>query len=96
MSEIDAGDSCDYYKVKVNHTVDYKIPYEAECAEITYALGLTHEEANMFKEIWRMATARKGITKKGNSRIRGLKKIRWYSEWLIKIEEGKNEDNSDI
>jgi len=94
MSELDSGGSCEYYRVNISHTVDDRPEYTAECAEITYALGLMHEEANIFKEIWRMATARQGITKKGNTRLRGLKKIQWYVNWLIKIEEEKNAYNN--
>jgi len=97
MSEIDSGGSCEYYRVNISHTVDDRPEYTAECAEITQALELEREEANMFKEIWRMARARQGVTKKGNTRIRGLQKIQWYVNWLIKIEEEKNAyNNSDF
>jgi len=91
MSESDSGGSCDYYKVPVYHTINDRNGYTAECAEITHALNLPHEEANMFKEIWRMARARQGISKKGYNRLRGLYKIQWFVNWLIQIEEEQND-----
>lgn len=59
------GGSVNYYKVKIdNPTTEGKDPYEAECNDIIEALEMTYAEANVVKAVWRIAAARKGLTKK--------------------------------
>ena len=84
----DSGGSCNYYKVTVDHPWDEeKMPFEVECGEIAEALEMNSFETNMFKELWRMAAARQGKKKKGNSAIRGAEKLVFFAERILKKEE---------
>ena len=79
-----SGDSCNYYKTDVKHPWDEeKLPYTAECGEVSEALGLTVFEDNIFKELWRRAEARKGKKKQGNTTIRGAEKINFFSKRIL-------------
>ena len=53
--------------------------YVAECEDIIDALDLTPNEANIFKEIWRSANARKGNGKPGHRALYGAEKILHYA-----------------
>lgn len=88
-----SGGSCDYYIVDVECPQHLK-PYKAECGDIVDALQLTPNEANIFKEIWRTANARKGKRKKGNTTLRAAEKIQFYANriyQLVKFEVDKND-----
>lgn len=85
MAVENSGGSCDYYKIFVEHPYFSKKPYTAECGEIIEALELNVYEASAFKEIWRMATARQGKEKQGNSPLRGAEKMAWNSNRLLEI-----------
>lgn len=75
------GGMVNYYLVKVEHPQrSEQQPYQAECEDIIEALGLTFDEGNIFKEIWRSANARKGVGKPGNTEIRGAEKILHYAK----------------
>jgi len=85
-NEDDSGGSCGYYEVQVEIQHLYhegKYPYLAECGEIGEALELTPTEANIMKEIWRTAAARKGKKKKGNNDIRAAEKIIFFGKRLL-------------
>ena len=71
------GGKVNYYTIKVDPL--NKPAYTAECGDIIDALGLTFNEANIFKEIWRSANARKGNGKPGNTVERGAEKILHYA-----------------
>lgn len=80
MSNDEGGGFTNYYLVKVEHPQrKEQAPYQAECEDIIEALGLTFDEGNIFKEIWRSANARKGNGKPGNTVIRGAEKILHYA-----------------
>lgn len=75
-----SGGLNNYYLVKVEHPQrQSQAPYQAECEDIIEALGLTFDEGNIFKEIWRSANARKGNGKPGNTTKRGAEKILHYA-----------------
>lgn len=60
-----AGDH--YYRVRVADPISPELaPYSAECADIIEALGMTFNEGEAFKAIWRLAAARQGRGKPGN------------------------------
>lgn len=60
-----AGDH--YYRVQVPQPISPELqPYAAECADIIEALGMTFNEGEAFKAIWRLASARQGRGKPGN------------------------------
>ena len=64
MSEINNshGGSTTYYKLKIKGGVTFG-DYDCECQDIIEALGMTWNEANNFKSIWRKAAARQGNAK---------------------------------
>lgn len=87
MSEELTGSSTNYYKTMVDFfsTDPNRSPTMVECEDMIIALELTFQEANIFKEIWRTAMARKGITKKGHSPLYGAEKIAHYANLNLRI-----------
>ena len=81
VPEINSGGACDYYRVGVTHpTSQDQIPYVAECNDIIESLELTYAEANMFKEIWRIAAERTlGLKKAGNTKVRAAEKMVFFA-----------------
>lgn len=60
-----AGDH--YYRVAVAEPISPELqPYTAECADIIEALGMTFNEGEAFKALWRLAASRQGRGKPGN------------------------------
>lgn len=56
-----------YYRVRVGEPISPEVePYTAECAGIIEALGMTFNEGEAFKALWRLAAARQGRGKAGN------------------------------
>lgn len=56
-----------YYRVRVAAPIAPDVtPYTAECADIIEALGMTFNEGEAFKAIWRLAAARQGRLKPGS------------------------------
>lgn len=55
-----------YYRVTVAEPISPEVqPYTAECADIIEALGMTFNEGEAFKALWRLAAARRGRAKPG-------------------------------
>lgn len=77
------GGSVNYYSVCVEYPQHCPNAYVAECEDIIEALGLTFDEACIFKEIWRTANARKGNGKKGHTFIRAAEKIYHYASRIL-------------
>lgn len=74
------GGKTNYYLVQVDHPQrEEQSPYQAECEDIIEALELTFDEANIFKEIWRGANARKSNGKPGHTAQYGAEKILHYA-----------------
>lgn len=88
------GGMTNYYLVKVDHPqrVDQP-PYQAECEDIIEALDLTFNEANIFKEIWRSANARKNNGKPGHTSLYGAQKIVHYANRILKKEQNRANSN---
>lgn len=56
-----------YYRVTVAEPISPELqPYTAECADIIEALGMTFNEGEAFKALWRLAASRQGRGKPGN------------------------------
>lgn len=92
MTVENSGGSCSYYEVKVKFpTKENKEKYIAECNDIIHALDMNISEANIFKEIWRLAAARQGKQKKGNTTMRGWEKIKWMADTELSILKRKQE-----
>ena len=86
MSIENSGDSCNYYVIHVKYPCHEKTAYTAECIDIMESLDMTPHEANIFKEVWRMAAARQGRKKKGHSYIRGAEKLVFFSNRILTME----------
>lgn len=97
VSEELTGASTNYYKTRVDFfsTFSDHKPTIVECEDMIIALELTFQEANIFKEIWRTAMARKGVRKVGHTAIYAAEKIANYANLnlrIVKHREGKNID----
>ena len=81
MSEAEnSGGFVNYYLAKVdNPQRENQQPYQAECEDIIRALGMTFDEGNIIKEVWRRAAARQGRQKLGHSNLRSGEKLKHYA-----------------
>lgn len=79
------GGLANYYLVQITHPQrPDQPPYTAECEDIIEALGLTFDEGNVFKEIWRSANARKGNGKPGHKELYGAEKMVHYTNRILR------------
>lgn len=79
------GGRVNYYLVHVTHPQrEEQPPYQAECEDVIEALALNPDEANIFKEIWRGANARKNNGKPGNTPLYGAQKIVHYAGRILR------------
>lgn len=80
-----SGGRVNYYLVHVEHPQrEDQVPYRAECEDIIEALELNPDEANIFKEIWRSANARKANGKPGHSALYGAEKMVHYAGRILR------------
>lgn len=85
MSQVLSGGRVSYYLVNVTHPQrEDQEAYQAECEDIIEALELSFDEANIFKEIWRSANARKHNGKPGHSPLYGAQKIVHYAGRILR------------
>jgi hypothetical protein len=79
------GGRTNYYLVEVKHPQrEDQPPYRAECEDLIEALGLTFNEANIFKEIWRSANARQNNGKPGHDALYGAQKMVHYANRILR------------
>lgn len=79
------GGSSGYYKVFVAHpTTPGTAPYVAECNDVIEALGLNYAEGNVMKAIWRIAAARQGNGKPGNTAVYDAEKVVFFSDRILR------------
>lgn len=75
-----SGGSCNYYMVDVKKPTTPKDAYTVECNDLIEALGLTWQEANIYKEIFRTANERThGNGKDGNNPKRAAEKVLFFA-----------------
>ena len=68
-----------YYRIAVAEPMSDELqPYTAECADIIEALGMTFNEGEAFKAIWRLAASRQGNGKPGNRAEYDADKVAHY------------------
>jgi hypothetical protein len=68
-----------YYRVDVPEPMSHEVkPYVAECADIIETLGMTFNEGEAFKAIWRLAASRQGRGKPGNQPVYDADKAAHY------------------
>lgn len=85
VGERASGGRNNYYLVHVSHPQrEDQGPYRAECEDIIEALELNPDEANIFKEIWRSANARKDNGKPGHTALYGAEKIVHYAGRILR------------
>lgn len=73
------GGKTDYYLVRVTRPQrEEQPPYQAECEDIIRALGMTWDEGNILKALWRSCAARMGNGKPGNDALYDAEKIAHY------------------
>jgi hypothetical protein len=86
------GGSTSYYKINIDRPLN-KEPYVAECNDIIEALEMDFAEGNVFKAVWRLCAARKGLKKRGyNSEIYDWEKIKFFAERKLSLLEEVEED----
>lgn len=85
MANVLTGGRVNYYKAEVCFPQrEEQAPYTAECEDIIEVLELNPDEANIFKEIWRSANARKGNAKPGHTALYGAEKIHHYAVRILR------------
>lgn len=81
---VNDGTNGNYYSVTCNPMRKGKKPYVAECEDIIEALGMTFDEGNVLKSLWRGCAARLGNGKAGHDPLYDAQKVWHYAE-RIKI-----------
>lgn len=84
------GGSTTYYQVDITHPINSDAqPYTAECQDIIDALGMTFNEGNAFKALWRRCAARTlGKSKRGyTDGLYDAEKVVFYGERLVQLEQ---------
>lgn len=84
------GGSTTYYQVEITHPINEQAqPYTAECQDIIDALGMTFNEGNAFKALWRRCAARTlGKSKRGyTDGLYDAEKVVFYGERLVQLEQ---------
>lgn len=84
------GGSTTYYQVDITHPINSEAqPYTAECQDIIDALGMTFNEGNAFKALWRRCAARTlGKSKRGyTDGLYDAEKVVFYGERLVQLEQ---------
>ena len=75
-TEEHTGGSSSYYDLKVG-------PTTIKCLDIIEGLGMSYNEGNILKAVWRIAAAKQGKTKKGNNTHYDSEKIVFFGERLL-------------
>lgn len=85
------GNSVSYYRIPVVDPTTPKVePYVAECNDIIESLGLNYAEGNVLKAIWRIAAARKGLSKRGyTDGVYDAEKIVFFGNRILRDEQAK-------
>ena len=75
-TEEHTGGSSSYYDLTIG-------PTTIKCLDIIEGLGMSYNEGNVFKAVWRIAAAKQGRTKKGNNMHYDAEKIVFFGERLV-------------
>ncbi len=87
-SEEFSGGKVNYYTIPITDPMHGTPPYNATCQDIIEALGMTFNEGNAFKSLWRMAAARKGLKKKGDDGgLYNAQKVQFAGDRIVIEEE---------
>lgn len=77
------GDKSDYYLIDVPRPARGGPAIRVECLDVIEALGLTFNEGEAFKAIWRGAAARKGNGKPGATALYDAEKVAFYGGRMV-------------
>jgi len=80
-----SGGDNDYWLVDITHPKRLKA-YTAECEDIIEALGMTFQEGEAFKAIWRKCADRFGNGKPGDTPLRNAQKVAHFGQRMVAIE----------
>lgn len=69
-----------YYRVRVGSPISGGDVYHAECADIIESLGMTFNEGEAFKALWRLAAARQGRGKPAANPQYDADKVEHYGQ----------------
>lgn len=84
MAEL-TGLRVNYYLAEIQHPQrENQVPYMAECEDIIEVLQMTPDEANIFKAIWRSASARLGNGKPDHKALYDAEKMLHYATRLTR------------
>lgn len=90
-----SGGDVNYYVVKVVRPNKAKAAYTAECSDIIESLGMTFNEGEAFKAIWRKAAARTlGKLKEGGDARYDAQKVAHYGKRMLAQYEPPLEDSN--
>lgn len=85
MKAENSGGKVDYYTAHIAHPIaEARAPYDAECGDIIEALGMTFNEGEAFKALWRAAAMRTlGKQKVGDDAVRNAQKAVFFSQRVL-------------
>lgn len=81
------GLSTNYYKLEITKPANLPDPYTCECQDIIERLGMSFNEGEAFKALWRKAARRTlGLTKEGVDGLYDAEKIKYFGERVYEQE----------
>ena len=87
MSENDSGSNGSYYDVTIaqwTHPAHQQpAPVTVCCNDIIEALEMDYAQGNAFKAIWRIAAAKQGKMKAGNSTLYDAEKVDFFGGRIL-------------
>lgn len=85
MSKEFTGGPVSYYKVEVKNPASIKKPYKVECLDVIESLGMSFNEGELFKALWRRCAARTlNVKKKTHDDTYDIEKILFYAKRVNK------------
>jgi len=88
-----SGGDNDYWLAEIRHPKRLD-PYTAECEDLIETLGMSFQEGEAFKAIWRKCKARMGDGKPGDSALRNAEKVHHFGGRMVAMERQKLECTS--
>lgn len=87
MSEELTGSHSSYYDVTISEWTNPEHQQDAPvticCNDIIEALNMNYAQGNAFKALWRIAAAKQGKLKKGNTTLYDAEKIDFFSDRIL-------------
>ena len=90
MKDVSSGGDNDYWLIEVTHPKRLK-SYTAECEDLIEVMGMSFQEGEAFKAIWRKCKDRMGDGKPGDTPLRNAEKVAHFGGRMVAIEKRKLE-----